>query len=53
MNIWIIYSLMGAGLLLMVAALIILIRFAKMKDAELRNSGKMELKVGAFHVYHF
>ncbi len=47
MNTWIIIALMSAGLLLMVAALIILIRFARMKDAELRNSGKLELKVQA------
>ena len=50
MNSWIIYSLMGAGLLLMVAALIILLRLSKMKDAELRNSGKLELKVQALKI---
>ena len=47
MNTWIIYSLMGAGLLLMVAALILLLRLMKMKDAELRNSSNLELKVQA------
>jgi hypothetical protein len=44
MNTWIIYSLMGAGLLLMVAAMILLFRLIRMKDSELRNNGKMELK---------
>ena len=50
MNSWIIYSLMGAGLLLMVAAMILLIRLSKMKDAELRNASKMELKVQALKI---
>ena len=50
MNIWIIYSLMGAGLLLMVAAMILLSRLIKMKDAELRNGNKMELKVQALKI---
>ena len=50
MNIWIIYSLMGAGLLLMVAAMILLSRLIKMKDAELRNGSKMELKVQALKI---
>ena len=36
--------MMGAGLLLMVAALILLFRLIRMKDSELRNNGKMELK---------
>ena len=44
MNTWIIYSLMGAGLLLMVAAMILLFRLIRMKDSEIRNNGKMELK---------
>ena len=48
MNTWIIYSLMGAGLLLMVAAMILLSRLIRMKDAELRNGSKMELKVQAY-----
>ena len=48
MNTWIIIAIMSAGLLLMVAALIILIRLSKMKDAELRNASKMELKVQAY-----
>ena len=50
MNTWIIYSLMGAGLLLMVAATILLSRLIKMKDAELRNGSKMELKVQALKI---
>ena len=50
MNTWIIYSLMGAGLLLMVAAMILLSRLIKMKDAELRNGSKMELKVQALKI---
>ena len=50
MNTWIIYSLMGAGLLLMVAAMILLFRLIKMKDAELRNGSKMELKVQALKI---
>jgi hypothetical protein len=37
MNNWIIIALMGAGLLLMVAAIILLSRLIRMKDAELRN----------------
>ena len=48
MNTWIIYSLMSAGLLLMVAAMILLSRLIRMKDAELRNGSKMELKVQAY-----
>ncbi len=43
MNNWIIIAIMAAGLLLMVAALVILARLSKMKDAELRNGSKMEL----------
>jgi hypothetical protein len=50
MNTWIIYSLMGAGLLLMVAAMILLSRLIRMKDAELRNGSKMELKVQALKI---
>ena len=50
MNTWIIYSLMGAGLLLMVAAMILLSRLIRMKDAELRNGKKMELKVQALKI---
>ena len=50
MNTWIIYSLMGAGLLLMVATMILLSRLIRMKDAELRNGSKMELKVQALKI---
>jgi len=50
MNTWIIYLLMGAGLLLMVAAMILLSRLIRMKDAELRNGSKMELKVQALKI---
>ena len=48
MNNWIIIAIMAAGLLLMVAALMVLLRLSRMKDAELRNSGKYELKVQAY-----
>ena len=41
---------MGAGLLLMVAAMILLSRLIRMKDAELRNGKKMELKVQALKI---
>ncbi len=50
MNIWIIVAIMSAGLLLMVAALVILLRLTKMKDAELRNGKAMELKVQALKI---
>lgn len=50
MNNWIIIALMGAGLLLMVAAFIVLLRLSKMKDAELRNGSKIELKVQALKI---
>ena len=50
MNNWIIVAILAAGLLLMVAALMVLLRLAKMKDAELRNSGKYELKVQALKI---
>ena len=50
MNTWIVYALMGAGLLLMVATLMVLLRLSRMKDAELRNSGKYELKVQALKI---
>ena len=50
MNIWIIVAIMSAGLLLMVAALVILLRLSKMKDAELRNGKVMELKVQALKI---
>ena len=49
-NIWIIIAIMSVGLLLMVAALIILFRLSKMKEAELRNGNKMELKVQALKI---
>ena len=50
MNNWIIIAIMSAGLLLMVAAIILLLRLTKMKDAELRNSGKLELKIQALKI---
>ena len=51
MNNWIIIiALVSAGLLLMVAAVVVLLRLSKMKDTELRNSGKMELKVQALKI---
>ena len=50
MNTWIIIALMSVGLLLMVAAMILLSRLIKMKDAELRNGSKMELKVQALKI---
>ena len=50
MNPWIIYSLMAAGLLLMVAAMMLLSRLIRMKDAELRNGSRMELKVQALKI---
>lgn len=42
--------LLSAGLLLMVFAIMILLRLSKMKDAELRNNGKFELKVQALKI---
>jgi len=50
MNNWIIIALMSAGLLLMVAAMILLLRLIKMKDAELRKGHTMELKVQALKI---
>ena len=50
MNTWIIIAIMSVGLLLMIAALMILLRLAKMKDAELRNGSKYELKVQALKI---
>lgn len=50
MNNWIVIAIMSAGLLLMVFAVMILLRLSKMKDAELRNSGKWELKVQALKI---
>ena len=51
MNNWIIIiALVSAGLLLMVAAVVVLFRLSKMKDTELRNSGKMELKLQALKI---
>ena len=50
MNNWIIIALMGAGLLLMVAALILLFRLIRMKDSEFRNNGKMELKLQSLKI---
>lgn len=43
----IIIALMSTGLLLMVAAVILFLRLLKMKDTELRNGGRMELKLQA------
>ncbi len=43
----IIIALMSVGLLLMVAAVILFLRLLKMKDTELRNGGRMELKLQA------
>lgn len=43
----IIIALMSAGLLLMVAAVILFLRLLKMKDTELRNGGRTELKLQA------
>ena len=42
--------LMSAGLLLMVFAVMQLMRISKMKDAELRNTGKVELKLQALKI---
>jgi hypothetical protein len=42
--------LMSAGLLLMVFAVMMLMRISKMKDAELRNTGKVELKLQALKI---
>lgn len=50
MNAIIVYSLMAAGLLIMVAAVILLYRLIRMKDAELRNGSKYELKVQALKI---
>ena len=49
-NTWIIIAIMCAGLMLMVATLVILARLSKMKDAELRNGKTMELKVQALKI---
>ena len=46
----IIIALMAVGLLLMVAAMILLSRLIRMKDAELRNGSRMELKVQALKI---
>ena len=46
----IIIALMAVGLLLMVAAMILLSRLIRMKDAELRNGSKMELRVQALKI---
>lgn len=50
MNAIIVYSLMAAGLLIMVATVILLYRLIRMKDAELRNGSKYELKVQALKI---
>ena len=50
MNTWIIYSLMGAGLLLMVAAVVLLARLTKLKGAELQRNGTIELKIQALKI---
>ena len=41
---------MGAGLLIMVAAVFLLARLVRMKDSELRNGKKMELRVQALKI---
>ncbi len=41
---------MASGLLLMLAILMMLLRLSQMKDAELRNSGKKELKMQAMKI---
>ena len=46
----IIIALMAVGLLLMVAAMILLSRLIRMKDAELRNGSRMELRVQALKI---
>ncbi len=50
MNAIIVYSLMAAGLLIMVATVILLYRLIRMKDAEFRNGSKYELKVQALKI---
>ena len=50
MNAIIVYSLMAAGLLIMVATVILLYRLIRMKDTELRNGSKYELKVQALKI---
>ena len=50
MNAIVVYSLMGAGILMMVAALVILARLLRMKGTELRNGKTMELKVQALKI---
>ncbi len=50
MNAIIVYSLMAAGLLIMVATVILLYRLIRMKDAELRDGSKYELKVQALKI---
>ena len=50
MNAIIVYSLMAAGLVIMVATVILLYRLIRMKDAELRNGSKYELKVQALKI---
>ena len=50
MNAIIVYSLMAAGLLIMVATVVLLYRLIRMKDAELRNGSKYELKVQALKI---
>lgn len=47
MNSWIVYSLMGAGLLIMVIAVLLLLRLIGMKNAEFRKSSTLELKLYA------
>ena len=49
-NAIIVYSLKGAGLLMIVVAVMMLMRLSKMKDAELHNGNKMELKVQALKI---
>ena len=42
--------MMGAGLLLMVAAVVLLARLTKSKDAELQRNGTIELKIQALKI---
>ena len=50
MNTWIVYAILGIGLLLMLAAVMLLVRLNRKKDAELRKGGAVELKVHALKI---
>jgi len=45
MDTWIVYALMGAAVLALLAAVYFLSRLSRMKEAELRRSGPLELKL--------